>query len=434
MRQVVIRSFATTLAMLSFLFLTTLAEAAHGPRFLPIHPKPIDSFISIPVGYAYSGYVNASAGSAIGSVGPTVPVYMGCSTTPSNAQNNAASDTLNAYGSFGTVSNTITPSHTATSSMVQTTSTIQHVNLLQGLITADLVKGVATSNLSNTQSSSVGTGSTFSGLRVAGLPIVGTPAPNTQITLPGIGYVILNKQNNFLNLSYVTGITIDMIDVVITTQNALNLPVGTEITVAHAYSYLVTTAAPIIVNAQAYGLSASGLGSLSLSPGASAEISCGGDTVHDQAAGITSPALTVGASTATTTGQITTSVSTATSQASIANVNLLNGLFQADAITASAQVSWNGSGSKQGTVSFTNAEINGSSFSGTPYPNSWVTIPGLGYVILNEQSGAVSSTDASQDVYALDLHVTESNAFGLPLGARIIIDQVHAGVVSYTYS
>ena len=37
-------------------------------------------------------------------------------------------------------------------------------------------------------------GTQFLGLSVAGVPIGGTPAPNTKITLPGVGYVLLNQQ------------------------------------------------------------------------------------------------------------------------------------------------------------------------------------------------------------------------------------------------
>jgi hypothetical protein len=363
---------------------------------------------------------------------------MGCYLNPVTETNTATGTNLNSFGSTGTVRNTITPTRSSTGRTLQTVSTVQKVDLLGGLIQASQVTGVATSTLSTTQSKSVGTGSAFSGLRVAGLSITTTPAPNTKIALPGLGYVILNKQNNFVNRSNVTGITIDMIDVVVNLSNNKNIPVGTEITVAHAYSYIVHTAAPVIVNAQARSLSGEGLGSLSFSPAASADISCGGDTIHNQLTSITSSTASTGVTTADTTGNITAYYSTATSSASISNLNLLNGFIKADAINAKAQVSWHGtntgSGTKQGTVSFTNAKIGNSSFSGTPYPNSWVSIPGLGYVILNEQFGSLTSSNTSEEVYALDLHVTQSNSFGLPVGARIIVDDVHAGVTGYTAS
>ena len=49
-------------------------------------------------------------------------------------------------------------------------------------------------------------------------------------------------------------------------------------------------------------------------------------------------------------------------------------------------------------------------------------------MILNEQSSSTTATSARINGIAIDVQVTTSNAFGLPVGARIIIARSEAGV------
>src|SRR5260221_623598 len=56
------------------------------------------------------------------------------------------------------------------------------------------------------------------------------------------------------------------------------------------------------------------------------------------------------------------------------------------------------------------------------------TIPGVGYVIVNEQKITITSTGASASVNGFDLVVTMANSFGLPSGTRIIVAHSNASV------
>lgn len=101
----------------------------------------------------------------------------------------------------------------------QTTSEVGSLQLLNGLISAEQVLAVASSYANGTTAASDAVGSQFVGLVVAGQSITALPAPNTRISLPGVGYVVLNEQKVTGDGATTTGITVNMIHVVL--QNAL---------------------------------------------------------------------------------------------------------------------------------------------------------------------------------------------------------------------
>ena len=84
-------------------------------------------------------------------------------------------------------------------------ATLGAVNVLNGLITADGVVAMATSTIGDVNAE----GSSLANLVVNGVQ-VDNPAPNTQMSLPGVGYVVLNEQ-----LPTSGGITVNMIHVVL---------------------------------------------------------------------------------------------------------------------------------------------------------------------------------------------------------------------------
>ena len=84
-------------------------------------------------------------------------------------------------------------------------ATLGTVNVLNGLITADGVVAMATSTIGDVNAE----GSSLANLVVNGVQ-VDNPAPNTRMSLPGVGYVVLNEQ-----LPTSGGITVNMIHVVL---------------------------------------------------------------------------------------------------------------------------------------------------------------------------------------------------------------------------
>jgi hypothetical protein len=107
------------------------------------------------------------------------------------------------------------PKH-APESSAESNSTLESVELLGGLITADGVVAVASTAITGTVVNSNAEGSQVANLVVNGVSIGDAVAPNTRVNLPGVGYVVLNEQIPTGNGVTTSGITVNMIHVVLT--------------------------------------------------------------------------------------------------------------------------------------------------------------------------------------------------------------------------
>ena len=118
----------------------------------------------------------------------------------------------------------------------QSSVTLERVEVLSGLITAELVVAIAGSAIHGTATSSNADGATFAGLVVNGVPIGADVAPNTRIDLPGVGYVVLNERLSTGDGTKTTGLTVRMIHVVL--RDAVTGATTGEIVVGAASSYV----------------------------------------------------------------------------------------------------------------------------------------------------------------------------------------------------
>jgi len=116
----------------------------------------------------------------------------------------------------------------------QTSAEAADVSILNGLITARQVLGVAASYVNQEAAGSGADGSALVDVVVNGVPLAGTPPPNTRIDLAGVGYVVLNEQTPTGNGVTTSGISVNMIHVVL--QNALTGLTTGEIVVGSATS------------------------------------------------------------------------------------------------------------------------------------------------------------------------------------------------------
>ncbi len=114
--------------------------------------------------------------------------------------------------------------------VVKTSATLSDISVLGGLITASSLKAVAQESRTGTVSTPSAAGSGFEGLTILGLPFSGATAPNTKVSLPLLGYVIVNEQTQTPGGRLV----VDGLHVSVTLGNALGLPVGTDIIVGRA--------------------------------------------------------------------------------------------------------------------------------------------------------------------------------------------------------
>ncbi len=109
-------------------------------------------------------------------------------------------------------------------------ASVDHLNLLNGLITADIVEAMSTSVSNGTTATSSAAGSGFFNLVVNKMPIAANVPPNTTIVVPGVGTVILNEQIFGGDGKQSTSLTVDMIDVTLAGS------LGGEIIVSSAHS------------------------------------------------------------------------------------------------------------------------------------------------------------------------------------------------------
>lgn len=93
-------------------------------------------------------------------------------------------------------------------------ATLGAVSLLNGLITTDGVVAMASSTAGDYGIGSNAEGSSLGSLVVGGVE-VSDPAPNTRLNLPGVGYVLLNEQRQTGDGVTTSGMTVNMIHVVL---------------------------------------------------------------------------------------------------------------------------------------------------------------------------------------------------------------------------
>src|SRR6266581_937484 len=146
-------------------------------------------------GQAFGTYVNTPLASSGQSPLAVLPAVSGTDGAESDAEgstqniaNALSSDFLNSI-----TSGQIGPAEAG----AQSTASAASINILSGLITADEVVANVMSSAGQGGAFSNADGSTLTNLVVAGVPVTSGDAPvapNTNISLPGVGYVVLNEQ------------------------------------------------------------------------------------------------------------------------------------------------------------------------------------------------------------------------------------------------
>jgi hypothetical protein len=287
-----------------------------------------------------------------------------CTTRPGTIrENKTAGADLKQLGKVGAQTTRVESKQSGSTQTTIATSTTAGVNLLSGLITASAIEAKAT--VTKTASGYTRIGSTrLVGLKVAGVTINANPAANTKIALPlGVGTLIINEQGKTSDFGNYTQGTNGLR--LLLNQGALpGLPTG-QLVVSYALASLhEPTHARPYGNAYATQVKVGDL--LSSGPSALVDLPCGGTssaTRTNNIAGLDLPGdlLDVGAATTTAKSVDGASATSAITTATIAGVNLLDGLITADAITSRAHTTRRGSTitrSSEGS-SLANLEING---------------------------------------------------------------------------
>lgn len=184
-------------------------------------------------GKAYGAFVQSPVGTQQSAVAVLPAV-----TADDGAMADDAADGLSVPGTLTTDALTGTTSGGINdAAAAQSVATVFNVNLLNGLITASSLTATVSSTSDGAQATSNALGSTLADLVVNGVPLTsgdGTIAPNTRVALPGVGYVVLNEQLPTGDGVRTSGLTVNLIHVVL--QNALTGTQTGEIIVGSASS------------------------------------------------------------------------------------------------------------------------------------------------------------------------------------------------------
>lgn len=284
-----------------------------------------------------------------------------------------------------------------------TTTTVEDLDILGGLVTADVLIAASASTCGGGTASSDATGTQFLNLTVNGTPIGGTPPPNTEIDIPGLATVYLNEQipgGDGITDSY---LTVNLVRVVLTAG-----PVTGEVVVAAAATGVdcaamppnatptpVATATPTpqptnpVVGGEACGIHVD-LDPLHIGPEPHVVLPPDGGTATvtvldlDLPGTITNDVLTV-----TTTGSTTATSADVTSTSTIDATSVLSGLVSASEVvtTATSQCDAMGASSSGAGSHISNLIVGGIALGNvTPAPNTVIPIPGVATVVLNEQT------------------------------------------------
>jgi hypothetical protein len=180
------------------------------------------------VGMAYGVSVKAARNN---STGPIPRVVLPCMGTKGKVVEDSV---LNVDASPIVVSGTlrVTAQGTVAPSSVtgETTSTVESVNLLDGMVTADLVVAKAHVSSDGTNHTLSDEGSAFTNLHVSGHPeITDSVPPNTEVSLGGWADLRLHRVIEGSN-----NIEVRMIEIVIRGSNSFGLPVGAVVRTAVA--------------------------------------------------------------------------------------------------------------------------------------------------------------------------------------------------------
>ena len=135
------------------------------------------------------------------------------------------------------------------------------------------------------------------------------------------------------------------------------------------------------------------------------------------------------------TGNVTTTATTAASPVRSASSSVVHGLrllggdVRSAMIESHAATTVGASGfASVGSTRFADLVIAGRAVSRTVAPNTRRALPGLGYVILNQQARARGATSASLIVDALHVVVTQTNRFGVAANTNILVGHAMSGL------
>lgn len=404
------------------------------------HTARADTISTVLSGSAYGLAITATSGAANLSAGPIGEVTTDCNPDPTNQENTHLGVNLfHGLLNSTTIKDDLTFAHSDYTSTAIASSTIANVtigrSLLGPLVEINGLHAEAHSTAKIGTATSDTAHSSFDALRIAGVNLPLNIPPNTHIALPTLGSIVLNEQIT-QNINPINSYAVvNMVDITLGLGNVLNAPVGTHIIIGHAVSLDSAVSVLAGLHSHASGLYTTllvkKLASIQLGPIPDTEIGCTGGTNSATGLDLSVPLLVnSGIAQTTATGSVNGSNVTASSSEKITNLNILNGRIRVKSLQETAQAVFNGTGGAQNCeLNMQELNANGSTVQPEAGKNVRVNLPGLGYLIINEQ--VPTSYTIGCAVNALDIYVTTPNTFQLAVGLHIVIGHVDAGITLF---
>jgi len=383
-------------------------------------------------GSAYGTRANAVAGDIAVKLGRSAFQPCPCLGTDGEVRSNTV-DTVDAGDAFraATILSTAQADKIAVKeAYIRMTSTIEDVDALDGLVRADVIKAVARVDATRTSFRTSTKGSKILGLVIAGQPV--TVTPGAQIRVPGFGFVELKDVDITGDGVQRRGIVVDMLTIVITRENDLDIPVGTRIIVGHAAATYDRSTPVGLVGGSVFAVDAvATLGSVENRIGkAAAEylgcISSGVKKTSNNVVIINVPGVLESATAKTTLkGVVNDDLASARGTSTIEALDVLDGSITADLVKGvvktqrladgSRSVSFNGS-------RFVNLRVFGVAIGDDVDEDTEITIPGVAEVVFFETNTRTTADEIRGQV--IMIHVTLLSAIDgtdFPAGTEIRI-------------
>jgi hypothetical protein len=265
--------------------------------------------------------------------------------------------------------------------------------------------------------------------------------PNQSVNLPAsygsgarvvlretVRVVITPASGQVSGGKYVMDETVNMIHVIIPSQNI-------DIVVAHAQAHAdfpqttMCAAQRAAVSGHAF-LVSTNVASLAGTTTDYVDIPATGATQTATINDASVPGVvTAGSGQTSSTGTVG-SPSTASSYATLSNVNILGGAVKATVIKSQSN-SYAGTGGSESDPAgsqLVNITVNGSPISDNPAPNTTVNIPGVGFVIFNEQiiEGPTANNNTHTGLTVRAIHVVVNALSGVVPGSSVIVAEAHS--------
>lgn len=385
-------------------------------------------------------YLGVAAGTSVkaadGTVtsGPTAASTLQGVAVPASAHSNLAGATVGALISTGAIATNQDVAAFAGGAKLTSHAKTLGVNLLRGLVSADVVDTTSTASFNGTSVDGVAS-TTFANLQIRDINVPVQIPRNYTVNIPGVARIVLDYSSTYRYNGALANIGAGIYIRLLADRGTA--PLGTQIYLNPTYAAITAHIpnTPVLVGGTTYGSKVNvaagdvvnadlGRSALQLLPNGGTH---GAFFTNSTASVHIAHVLTTGAVETRVRGVVTKRTGTAQTKADVAGLNLFDGAIKADAVSSSAAVQLRLDGTTVITnrSRFVGLQIGRQHYPVTVEPNTRINVAGLGTVTLNYQS----HNDFYTNVRAISVRLSTARA-GLSAGAVVEVAYASAYLIS----